>query len=206
MAGEKKRKGGGAKLARTETVTVRLDEKLRYLAELAARKQRRTLSSFIEWAVQDSLERVMLRAATSGDAARTVASEAAHLWDVDEAARFVKLATHYPELLTYEEQLQLNLLISQFVWDYRRDAETSARDPAVNSSDLRDRIEMVRSIWQNIRAMSPQELLQGELPPTVAPVSAIAEAVRQDYLKKSAAAEQLRLLQAQREPDGPTDL
>ena len=206
MAGEKKRKGGGAKLARTETVTVRLDEKLRYLAELAARKQRRTLSSFIEWAVQDSLERVMLRAPTSGDAAKTVASEAAHLWDVDEAARFVKLATHYPELLTYEEQLQLNLLISQLVWDYPRDPETGARDPAANSTDMRDRIAMVRSIWQNIRAMSPQELLQGELPHTDAPVSTIAEAARQDYLKKSVAAEQLRLLQAQRQSEGGRDL
>jgi hypothetical protein len=39
---ESKRKGGG-KLSRSETVTVRLDPKLRYLAELAALKQRRTL-------------------------------------------------------------------------------------------------------------------------------------------------------------------
>ena len=43
---ESKRKGGGGKLARSETVTVRLDPKLRYLAELAARIQRRSVSSF----------------------------------------------------------------------------------------------------------------------------------------------------------------
>jgi hypothetical protein len=46
------RKGGGGKLSRSETVTVRLDPKLRYLAELAARLHRRTLSSYIEWAIK----------------------------------------------------------------------------------------------------------------------------------------------------------
>ena len=54
--GPTKRRGGGGKLARSETVTVRLAPKLRYLAELAARKQRRTLSSFIEWAIEETLE------------------------------------------------------------------------------------------------------------------------------------------------------
>ena len=48
MAKERTAKGGGAKLSRSETVTVRLDPKLRYLAELGARSQRRTVSSFIE--------------------------------------------------------------------------------------------------------------------------------------------------------------
>ena len=50
-------KAGGGKLARSEVVTVRLDPRLRYLANLVARKQRRTLSSFIEWAIEESLTR-----------------------------------------------------------------------------------------------------------------------------------------------------
>ena len=45
------RKGGGGKLSRSETVTVRLDPRLRYLAELAARLHRRTLSSYVEWEI-----------------------------------------------------------------------------------------------------------------------------------------------------------
>ena len=49
----RKRDGGTPK--RSEVVTVRLDPKLKYLAELAARKHRRPLSSFIEWAVEQSL-------------------------------------------------------------------------------------------------------------------------------------------------------
>ena len=56
---ESKGKGGG-KLTRSEVVTVRMDSQLHYLAELAARKHRRTLSSFIEWAVQQSFKTVEL--------------------------------------------------------------------------------------------------------------------------------------------------
>src|SRR5688572_20503606 len=56
---------GGAKLNRSETVTVRLDPKLNYLCELAARAQRRTKSSFIEWAIADSLGSVSLPEVTT---------------------------------------------------------------------------------------------------------------------------------------------
>jgi predicted transcriptional regulator len=84
---------GGGKLARSETVTVRLDPKLRYLAELAALKQRRTVSSFIEWAIEDTLSRECIQESAYGnDRGTTVADVASKLWDVDDADRFAKLA------------------------------------------------------------------------------------------------------------------
>lgn len=109
---DEKRRGGGGKLARSETVTVRLDPKLRYLAELAARKQRRTVSSFIEWAVEHSFGNVDLYQGTgyNGDNSITVADAAARLWDIDESERFVKLAIDYPELLNHDEQVRWKLL------------------------------------------------------------------------------------------------
>src|SRR4051812_37525690 len=86
MTEQEKRKGGGGKLSRSETVTVRLDPKLRYLAELAARRHRRTLSSYIEWAIEDSLTRVVLQEGTgfNGDHNTTIQEESSLLWDVDE--------------------------------------------------------------------------------------------------------------------------
>lgn len=104
----KKRKLGGGKPSRTEAVGVRLDPKLKYLAELGARHQRRTLSSYIEWAIQDSLSRITLRL-NSGDRT-SIAEEASQLWDVDEADRFAKLAFGYPHLLTHEEQVRWKLI------------------------------------------------------------------------------------------------
>src|SRR2546429_6893734 len=90
--GQTKRRRGGGKLTRSETVTVRLDPKLRYLAELAALKHRRTLSSFIEWAIEDSLQRVKLREGTgyNNDTGTTISDDAESLWDVDDADRFAK--------------------------------------------------------------------------------------------------------------------
>jgi len=79
MAADKKSKSGGGKLSRSETVTVRLDPKLRYLAELAARKQRRTVSSFIEWAIEDALKRVSISEDQNSE--RTIHDEALTLWD-----------------------------------------------------------------------------------------------------------------------------
>lgn len=97
---EEKRKGGGAKTARSEIVTVRLDSRLRYLAEIAAKVQRRTLSSFIESAVVSSLDNVYLDSSQNV----TVASSASQLWFVSEPARLARLNTSYPHLLDIHEQ------------------------------------------------------------------------------------------------------
>ncbi len=105
-----KRKGGGAQLNRSETVTVRLDPKLRYLAELASRKQRRTLSSFIEWAIEVSLSTIILTEFAHADSNLSISDEAARLWDVDEPDRFIKLAVRYPDLLTHGEQVLWKLI------------------------------------------------------------------------------------------------
>lgn len=103
---ERRKVGGGGKLTRSETVTVRLDPKRRYLADLAARKQRRTLSSYIEWAIEDSLQRTYLYTNDH----TSLADESPDLWDVDEADRFAKLALRHPELLTHEEQVRWKLV------------------------------------------------------------------------------------------------
>ena len=107
-----KKKGAGGSLNRSQVVTVRLDPKLRYLAELAALKQRRTLSSYIEWAVQESLKNVYLAEGSghNNDYGCTVHDKADSLWDVDAPDRFAKLALHYPELLTHNEQIKWKLI------------------------------------------------------------------------------------------------
>ena len=104
---------GGGKLSRSETVTVRLDPKLRYLAELAARLHRRTLSSYIEWSIKASLDTETVRPTNLNSleaSDQTIGNEAEYLWDVDEADRFAKLALRYPHLLTHDEQVRWKLI------------------------------------------------------------------------------------------------
>lgn len=98
---------------RSQVVTVRLDPRLKYLAELAARKQRRTLSSYIEWAVEQSLSQVTLRDAEEFESSSTSVSDAEkryQLYDVDEVDRLTRLGLNFPELLTHDEQVLWKLI------------------------------------------------------------------------------------------------
>jgi len=98
------RKRGGGRLNRSETVTVRLDPKLNYLAEIAARAQRRTKSNLIEAALAQALNSVPIDPRPSEKKASTVAQLAEILWHVDEVKRLQQLMMAAPHLLTFEEQ------------------------------------------------------------------------------------------------------
>lgn len=151
MATQDKRRAGGAKPARTETVSVRLDPKLRYLAELAARKQRRTLSSYIEWAVETSLKEVKLYEGQHYEDVITVEAAASALWDVDEAERFIRLAINYPELLNHEEQEKWKLLLDSNLLEpaKRRDSRGTL---SWHEATLEDVIyPVVRQHWASLR-------------------------------------------------------
>lgn len=160
MAADKKSKSGGGKLSRSETVTVRLDPKLRYLAELAARKQRRTVSSFIEWAIEDALKRVSISEDQNSE--RTIHDEALTLWDVDDADRFAKLALNFPELLTHDEQVLWKLVKgngslwqgrynSQDIWDWDNSIENII-------------FERLRKDWDKFNAVARGDAEKSTLP------------------------------------------
>lgn len=165
---ESKRKGGGGKLSRSETVTVRLDPKLRYLAELAARKHRRTVSSFVEWAVEEALDRVYLRE-ESGDSrddyqrAISIGAMADGLWDVDEADRLAKLAMQFPELLTHEEQVLWKLVRENgLLWKGRFDNATGEWTWRVEYDGLI--YARLREHWATFSAVARGEQDKSSLP------------------------------------------
>jgi len=107
-----KRKTGG----RSETVSVRLDPKLNYLTELAARKLRRTKSSYIEWAIEQSLDRVNLTGDEPGHYP-SIADLQESLWDVDPMDRFLRLVFGHRDLLTHYEQVLWKLIRENgFMW------------------------------------------------------------------------------------------
>jgi hypothetical protein len=144
------KKVGGGKLTRSETVTVRLDPKLRYLAELAARKHRRTLSSYIEWAIEKSLGTIVLD--YEGESREeTLLNQASQLWDVDEADRVTCLALRYHDLLTHEEQVLWKLVCENgYLWrgnnDDRGDWCWNIREPNLIISRLRENWELFKKV------------------------------------------------------------
>ncbi len=158
MEEKKVRQGGGGKLSRSETVTVRLDPRLRYMAELAARKHRRTLSSFIEWAVEESINRTIIYEGSGqkGDESRTFAEEADRLWDVDEVERLARLAILRPELLTYDEQK---------VWKIIKDCFILT--PAQKNAREYDWDVLVIQVFPRIRELWPHLMMVWDEPPSV---------------------------------------
>lgn len=160
MAQDPKGKGG-SKLSRSEITTVRLDPKLRYLAELAARKQRRTLSSFIEWAIEDTLNRFPMREGPSW--LTTMGAEAEHLWDVEPADRFAKLALHYPELLTHDEQI-LWKLIKENGWLWRGRFSQNSKEWEWTLQEGSLLFQRLREAWPTLLAVAAGELPHAMLP------------------------------------------
>lgn len=159
-----KKKSGGGKLSRSETVTVRLDPQLRYLIELAARKQRRTVSSFIEWALEQSLDRVELYHGTgyNGDTSTTLADVASNLWDVDDADRFAKLAFSYPDMLNHHEQILWKLICeSSFFWrgDYNTNGQWTWKTEPRHLIN-----ERLRERWEELNCVARGELDKSVIP------------------------------------------
>ena len=159
-----KKKGGGGKLSRSMTVTVRLDPKLRFAAELAARKQRRTVSSFIEWAIEDALGRYAIHEEIGHNAEPVTTMEAAHqIWDVDEMDRFVNLTFTYPELLTHDEQMLWKLVCLK---GYRGKGHHGEDKIWVWNPNVRKNLILsrLRDSWETFEKVAAGELGKDSLP------------------------------------------
>jgi hypothetical protein len=125
---------GGGKLSRSEVVTVRLDPKTRYLAELAARRQRRTLSSYIGWVVAESLVQFIEAEKTTNGEDEDIVG----LWDVDDCDRLVKLALYDKSLLNYREQV---------LW---KRIQEQAAPGDLDLSERKVEWENIRRIWSQL--------------------------------------------------------
>lgn len=139
---EKKRKSKvGA--PRTEVFAMRLDPKMKYLAEIAARKQRRSLANFVEWAIDKAIGEVQLSECFNGGT--SVADAATQLWALDEPVRLINLATHFHELLTYDEQLIWRVICEHSVWNKDTKRLSRFKEKTID-------IDLVRNCWPEIKA------------------------------------------------------
>lgn len=142
---EKNRKAK-AGVPRTEVFAMRLDPKLKYLAEIAARKQRRSLANFVEWAIEEALKGVPLAEADINGNRPTVANVATQLWALDEPERLRNLTTHYPDLLSYDEQLVWRVICEHSTYN-----SGTKRISRFVDEQLVD-AELVRACWPEIKA------------------------------------------------------
>lgn len=115
-----RKKGGGGKLNRSEIIQARLDPKLHMAAEIMARSERRTLSSFIEKTIEQSArdtnvkrnlkflwwlenhEQYYVGKKTFDEV--TVEEAVQDIADEHEAVRFVRFGMYFPELMNIDEK------------------------------------------------------------------------------------------------------
>lgn len=104
MAGKR-----GSKLNKSESVQVRFDPKLKMAAELLAARERRTLSSLTEWAMERTVKEMPVTTNTNGNpvTAWQVANEC---WDENQYLRIYTLGDNYLDLLTYDERHLLGIM------------------------------------------------------------------------------------------------
>jgi len=153
----------GGKLCRTQTVTIRLDPKTKYLAELAALKHRRTLSSFIEWSIEQSIGSTHLEEADSWGNHPTITEEANALWDVDEPDRFVKLALRHLNYLTFDQQKLWKLICSEeYLWKGLTNKVTGKWKYEIAEKSYC--FERGRECWATLVAVSNGEMSPDHLP------------------------------------------
>lgn len=167
MATTRQPQKAAPKSTRSETVSVRLDPKLRYLIEIAARVQRRTVSSYIDWAVERSLDaNVVLSDPADQVSVATLADVADRLWDVDEADRFAKLALLAPHLLDYDEQRLWKLVREYgYVWrgrwkDTGNKTQRFTWEPAEQSLDF----ARLREVWPALKGIAAGRNSADDLP------------------------------------------
>lgn len=158
MAKQTPKKGGG-KLNRSQTVTLRLDPRLKYLTDIAGRTQHRTTSSFIEWAIEKSLSQIELYSDQNNHV--SLADEANNLWDIEECDRVVKLGLNYPHILSLEEQAIWKVITTNlFFWRYLNRTDDSR--PEVSERSLV--LQSVRENWETIKAVAEGNADRADLP------------------------------------------
>src|ERR1035437_8627498 len=86
---------------RSENLNLRFDPRLKYLAGIQARNERRTLSNLIENAVEAYLTSTGITTMNKKESLLTISAE---LWAIAQGKRFIMLAERFPFLLTFEEE------------------------------------------------------------------------------------------------------
>lgn len=87
----------------TISVSLRIDPKTKYLIDLLARDQKRTITGVIEWAIERAASQEQFDNDQYDHHGPSFRDMIDALWSTDEAMRLIALAMNKPSLLDYDE-------------------------------------------------------------------------------------------------------
>jgi hypothetical protein len=138
-----------------------MSPRIRYLVEIAARAERRTISSILEWCFEEVLashtdkKPIMVPSYTGVEI--DLDTTASVLWDVDEADRFARLALYAPTLLNYDEAvLWKRIWEHEGFWHRDLQVRRTLRDP----NELLAALDLVvlRAQWDTLQQIATGEV------------------------------------------------
>lgn len=145
------------KSPKTETLAVRIDAKEKYGLEILSRIQRRSLTSLVEYTINQKLrEYLVITEPQQSSFFKNKTYEPGcvldDIWSDDEVMRLVLLLDFAPQLLTFEESLIWKLVKDNAIyWIGKLDEKTSTY--TWNTSDLASlRIDFVRYDFEKLKA------------------------------------------------------
>ncbi|MGU9820052.1 hypothetical protein [Pseudomonas sp. LF090] len=90
---------------KTETLTLRLDPKVKLMIELISRIRRQSITGVVEAAIEEIAFDLDAPVMSGGEPnPMSLLGTVGEIWSTDESERFVNLCVHLPSLITYEEQ------------------------------------------------------------------------------------------------------
>lgn len=178
----------GKKSPKTETLAVRIDPKEKYGLEILSRMQRRSLTSLVEYTINQKLREYLVidepqKSSLFKDKVYEEGCILDDIWADDEVMRLILLLDFAPQLLTFEEGLVWKLIQdnaiywigklkekeSKYIWD-TSDLSTLRIDFVRHDFDkLKNyalgRVEVIDSMWyldgEPIRDTLPSVLATG---------------------------------------------
>ncbi len=127
---------------RTDQLTLRMDPRTRYLAQLAAINSRITLASLINGSLLKTVEEAVIY---EGSESIRLSAVAPQLWAEHEADRLVKLADRFEFLLTPQQKtIWVHIQGTQKYWRFPLDQGTH------NVSDITFNYQALRDDWNSL--------------------------------------------------------
>jgi hypothetical protein len=140
-------------------VTVAFDEKTRYTLEIAARKEHRTVSNFINEAVLSYIPTMTITECNERTPLSQIIEE---IWSPFAATRFVLQADRLSTSLTFEEEILWKIIQSDnSLWNTGPHGEEISRD---GNAEIGIRHEYLRERWEELKAKAKEIAAQESEP------------------------------------------
>lgn len=155
-----------------KSISIRPPDKLRYIADLAARKDHRSFASFAAWALSLATERVSMR--IDGELL-TMQEVGEKIWTEDPLFRFIRLSMIAPSLHIEQERILWKAICNMLGWL-----------PSNSKEDWPAQWEevdygLLRVLWDDYKTFA-----DGQWPESVEPFEAHVDKVRKGYEKGKA--------------------